>query len=60
MNDVDIHVTNRCLRDVEEVNVILSECHYGLVSSLEWRLFNVHPRERGAIGSFQEAHVQAE
>lgn len=60
MNDEDIHVTNRCSRDIEEVNVIFSECHHGLISTRVWRLFDVHPREWGAIGSFQEAHVQAE
>jgi hypothetical protein len=60
MNDVDLHVTSWYSRDIEEVNMILSECHYGLVSTLEWRLFNVHPRERGAIGGCQGAHVQAE
>ena len=60
MNDVDIRATGSCSRDIEEENVIFSECHDGLVSARVWRLFDVHPCERGAIGSFQGTHVQAE
>lgn len=60
VNDIDIRATSSCSWDVEEENVILSECHHGLISARVWRLFNVRPLERGAIGSLQEAHVQAE
>jgi hypothetical protein len=52
VNYKNVSTASRHTRNVEEKDVVLSESHDGYIAARIWSLFNIHPLERSAAGSF--------
>ena len=48
----------RQTRNIQEMNMVLSEGHYRLVICAKVWLFHVVPRDGSRVGRFEKAHVQ--
>lgn len=59
MDDEDVRIPGGGPWDVDEVNVVLGESHYGVIVPVR-RLGHVRPAEGSRVGSSQAVHVQEE
>lgn len=60
VNDEDLRITCGCIRDVQEMNVVLGKSHHGLVGGVIWGCLGIDPGECGGVGSFEVTHVEEE
>ena len=60
VDDEDLSFSRGNVGDVEEVNVVLSKGHDGLVAGAEGGLLDIGPGERGRVGRRLCLHVEEE
>lgn len=60
VNDEDVCRSGRDIRNVEEMDVVLSKGHHGLVAGRVWDLLIIDPRDRRAVSCLEQTHVQRE
>ena len=53
VNDEDVCRSGRDSRDVEEMNVVLSQGHHSLVVGWVWGLFIIDPCDRCAVSCLE-------
>ena len=60
VNDKDLCRSGRDARDVDEVDVVLSQGHHGLIAGWVWGLFLVDPCDWCAVSCLERTHIQRE
>jgi hypothetical protein len=60
MNNEDVRRSGRDARDDEEVDVVLSHGHHGLIAGRVWGLFLVDPCNWRAVSCLELTHTQRE
>ena len=57
VNNEDVRRSGRDTRDVEEVDVVLSQGHHGLIAGRVWGLFNIDPCDWRAVSCLEHTHI---
>ena len=60
VNNEDFRRSGRDARDGQEVDVVLSHGHHGLITGWVWGLFTVDPCDWCAVSFLELTHIQRE
>ncbi len=60
VNNEDVCISSRSSGNIQEVDMVLSQSHLGLIGGWVGRLAHIHPRKSSGIRHFQTSEIEEE